>query len=43
MYTARNIKDFFEKVKLDQIPTKFKFVLFDIKPLFTNVLLEHNI
>ena len=42
-YTIKNTKQFIEQIHMKQVPDGYKMVSFDVKSLFTNVLLEKTI
>lgn len=42
-YIVKNPKSFVQQVKLDEIPSNFKIVSFDVKSLFTNITLDQTI
>ena len=43
VHNVRTTKDFVQNIKRDNIPTGYKMVSFDVKSLFTNVLLDRTI
>ena len=42
-YTVKKSKSFVKRVKLDKVPSNYKIASFDVKSLFTNVLLHQTI
>ena len=42
-HKIRSTKDFIQNIKRENIPTGYKMVSLDVKPLFTNVLLDRTI
>ena len=42
-YTISNIEDFINRLKKKRVPRKYKVISFDVKSLFTSVLLDETI
>ena len=41
-YMVKNSKSFVKRLKLDEIPSNYKIVSFDVKSLFTKVPLDQT-
>ena len=42
-YTIKSTKDFKSKIKNEKVPNRYQMVSFDVKSLFTNVLIDRTI